>query len=275
MHTSNTTGPAYTGYLAALTILDAEVLLSTLTVKDWLDPSRRPAKGVEKHHLFPKDYLKQELGYTSTRQINQVANQALVEWSDNIDISNDAPNEYWPRQVEDKTMGEDRLARQRWWHGLPDVWTDLSYEDFLDQRRRLLAQVTREGFRKLSDPNYQPSPALVTATTVEVALPTFEQMVRTGTIPPGTYLIPTDGQSGSIAEVTEDGQDSGSGDDSVASAKALGVNVRRWKRPCCWTISDGGRVAACRVSRAAALANAVPEGARRSRALGCTKPTRN
>lgn len=57
----------------------------------------------------------------------------------------------------------------------------------------------------MSDPNYQPSPALVTATTVEVALLTFEQMVRTGTIPPGTYLIPADGQSGSIAEVTEDG----------------------------------------------------------------------
>lgn len=40
LHTSNGFGPAFTGYLAALTILDADVLLSTLTVKDWLDPSR-------------------------------------------------------------------------------------------------------------------------------------------------------------------------------------------------------------------------------------------
>lgn len=204
LHTSNTTGPAYTGYLAALTILDAEVLLSTLTVKDWLDPSRRPMKGVEKHHLFPKDYLKQTLGYSSTRQINQVANQALVEWSDNIDISNDAPGEYWPQQVEDKVMLGKRLARQTWWHGLPENWTDLSYEEFLDQRRRRLAQVTREGFRKLSDPNYQPRPAVVTATP-EPSLPTFEQLVRSGMLPPGTCLTPTDGQSGSIAEVSEDG----------------------------------------------------------------------
>lgn len=205
LHTSNTAGPAYTGYLAALTILDAEVLLSTLTVKDWLDPSRRPMKGVEKHHLFPKDYLKQELGYSSTRQINQVANQALVEWSDNIDISNDAPGAYWPQQVADKGMTGERLARQRWWHGLPDHWTDLSYEEFLDQRRRLLAEVTREGFRKLSDPNYRPSPTVGGSASIERALPTFEQMVRSGTVAPGTYLTSTDGQTGSIAEVTEDG----------------------------------------------------------------------
>ena len=27
-------------------------------VKDWINPARRSVKGVEKHHLFPKDYLK-------------------------------------------------------------------------------------------------------------------------------------------------------------------------------------------------------------------------
>jgi len=158
LHTSNMSGPAYIGYIAALTILDADVLLSSLKVKDWIDPSRRPIKGVEKHHLFPKDYLKNLLGYKSTRQINQVANQALVEWSDNIDISNLPPATYWPTQIAEKAMKGDRLVKQMWWHALPEGWAVMSYPDFLDARRRRIAAVTRQGFQKLSDPNYQPIP---------------------------------------------------------------------------------------------------------------------
>lgn len=205
LHTSNMSGPAYTGYVAALNILDADVLLSTLKVKDWIDPNRRPVKGVEKHHLFPKDYLKGALGLKSTRQINQVANQALVEWSDNIDISNEAPSAYWPAQVTEKAIQGERLAKQTWWHALPDGWTAMSYTDFLAARRKLIAGVTREGFRKLSDPNYQPSPPARPATVSEPTLPTFEQLVLAGTLPAGTYLVPADGRTDSIAEVTPDG----------------------------------------------------------------------
>lgn len=204
LHTSNMSGPAFTAYLAALTILDAETLLSTLSVKDWLDPNRSPVKGVEKHHLFPKAYLKDKLGYSTTRQINQVANQALVEWSDNIDISGHAPSAYWPEQIADKQIGPERLRQQMWWHGLPDGWKDLDYEDFLEQRRRLIAAVTHEGFKKLSDPNYRP-PSPVAIPQSEPTLPTFETLVHAGVIVPGTYLTPSAGETGSVAQVTEDG----------------------------------------------------------------------
>lgn len=206
LYTSGTTSPAFTAYLAALTILDAEVLLSTLTVKDWIDPSRRPVKGVEKHHLFPKGYLKEQLHVSTTRQINQVANQALVEWSDNIDISDKAPGDYWPQEVADKTIGDERLAKQMWWHALPEGWTALSYQDFLAVRRKLMAQVTREGFRKLSDPNYSPKPAAKPVPSAsEPELPSFDELVQAGTIPVGTYLAPADGEKDSLAEVTENG----------------------------------------------------------------------
>lgn len=205
LHTSNMSGPAYTGYVAALNILDADVLLSNLKVKDWIDPNRRPVKGVEKHHLFPKDYLKGPLGLSSTRQINQVANQALVEWSDNIDISNRAPAVYWHDQVADKKIHGDRQALQTWWHALPEGWTDMEYTEFLAARRKLIAAVTHEGFRKLSDPNYRPSPPAVPAPSQEPVLPTFEQMVLSGSVPVGTYLVPTDARTDSIAEVTGDG----------------------------------------------------------------------
>lgn len=204
LHTSNMSGPAYTAYLAALTILDAEALLSTLSVKDWIDPNRSPVKGVEKHHLFPKHYLKDKLGYSTTRQINQVANQALVEWSDNIDISDRAPSTYWPEQIADKKIGTERLRQQMWWHGLPEGWTDLTYEDFLEKRRHLIGAVTHEGFKKLSDPNYRP-PSPVAVPRSEPAMPTFEALVQDGIISPGTYLTPSAGETGSVAQVTEDG----------------------------------------------------------------------
>ncbi len=205
LHTSNTYGPAYTGYIAALTILDADALLSTLKVKDWIDPGHRPVKGIEKHHLFPRAYLKEHRGYSSVRQINQVANQAMVEWSDNIEISDHPPSQYWPSQVADKDMKKDRLQRQMWWHALPPDWSEMTYEDFLPARRRLIAHVTHEGFRKLSDPNYQPQPPAARSTARTPDLPTFEEMVFAGLIPPGTLLTVMDGMTDSIAEVTEDG----------------------------------------------------------------------
>lgn len=203
LHTSNVFGPAFTGYLAALTILDADVLLSTLTVKDWLDPSRRPVKGVERHHLFPKNYLTDKLGYSTTRQINQVANQTLVEWSDNIDIANQPPADYWHQQLVSKQLRDDRLTQQMWLHGLPDNWTELDYETFLEKRRHLIAAITREGFRKLSDPNFQPVPS-PSHRAAEPARPTFEALVHQGMVPAGSHLTPTSGETNSVAEVTDD-----------------------------------------------------------------------
>lgn len=227
LHTSNTYGPAYTGYIAALTILDADALLSTLKVKDWIDPGHRPVKGIEKHHLFPRAYLREHRGYSSVRQINQVANQAMVEWSDNIDISDQPPSTYWPRQVADKDIKDERLQRQMWWHALPPGWTEMTYEEFLPARRRLIAHVTHEGFRKLSDPNYQPQPPAARPTQETPDLPTFEDLVLTGRIAPGTLLAVTDGLTDSIAEVTEDGTillDETEHTSPDAAAKADGSN---------------------------------------------------
>jgi len=45
---------------------------------------------VERHHLFPKGFLSKQ-GITATRETNQIANYALLEWGDNTDISDQAP----------------------------------------------------------------------------------------------------------------------------------------------------------------------------------------
>lgn len=205
---SSTRAPAYLGYLAALNILDADVLLSPMPVKSWMDPRRRTVKGVEKHHLFPKDYLKSKLGITSTKRINQVANYALVEWSTNIDISADEPATYWPKQLADKKMEGERFARQVGWHALPDDWTSLDYDTFLRERRSLMARVTSEGFKRLTDPNYVPVFRSDTDSSEEAVtdvLPTLAELVAEGIIPPGTLITSSDEERETIGEITDDG----------------------------------------------------------------------
>jgi hypothetical protein len=204
--TSSATAPVYLAYIAALNILDADVLLATSKVKDWISPSRRPVKGIEKHHLFPKDYLESELGIKDVRRTNQVANFALVEWSDNIEISNKAPGVYWPEQVADKRLQGKRLNRQEAWHALPTDWTQMEYDEFLITRRRLIAKIIHEGFQQLSDPNYVPDLSIQEQVVPQpVDLPSFEELVVSGVVPAGTALTATDPDVSVDAEVLDDG----------------------------------------------------------------------
>lgn len=207
LRTSSTTAPAYVAYLAALNVLQAEVLLSTTLVREWVNPLRTNKKGIEKHHLFPKDYLKSELKITSTKQINQVANLALLEWWDNIVISNQSPSEYWPAQLDRKRINRTRLANQLQWHALPDGWTSMRYEDFIEARRELMAQVTYEGFKFLTDPNYQPKldrveiPTSIPKTTAA----TLEDLVMNSVVNVGQILTIADDERPVRAEIQSDG----------------------------------------------------------------------
>ncbi len=206
--TSSVKAPVYLAYVAALNILDADVLLSTMSVRDWLNPNRSTVKGVEKHHLFPKDHLVSKLGIRSTKRTNQVANFALVEWSTNIDISNDAPAEYWPQQLTDKHFEGERLSRQMGWHALPLGWTEMDYDEFLARRRELMAHITHEGFKRLSDPSYVPS--LSTAQQdysgdIPTTLLTLSELVMGGYLPAGTLLSGPDGEMETLGEITDEG----------------------------------------------------------------------
>jgi hypothetical protein len=66
-----------------------------------------------------------------------------------------------------------------------------------------------EGYKRLTDPNYEPDltrPEHVAISVSPLALPTFENLVTSGLLPPGTLLSPVDPErSNTIAEVTEDG----------------------------------------------------------------------
>ena len=51
---------------------------------------------------------------------------AFLDWAENSEISDQAPPDYWPAQVQAKKttsgLADDRLARQVHWHALPDSW---------------------------------------------------------------------------------------------------------------------------------------------------------
>lgn len=147
--------PALLAYIAALNIVDADALLSTGKVRARLDPAIMAKKGIERHHLFPRAYLHKQ-GITNTKKINQIANMALVEWHDNISISDQPPAKYWPDEIRKKGLGRATLDVQARWHALPDKWTKLSYDAFLSQRRKLMAGVVRDAFNRLADSGYAP-----------------------------------------------------------------------------------------------------------------------
>lgn len=147
LETAAARNTAQFAYYATLCLLEARVLYSKMKVSELLDPTTKAKKtALERHHLFPRKYL-QRIGVREKRLINQVANYALVEWSDNIKISDRAPRDYVP--VLEKRFASDELQQMYDWHGLPSNWYELDYEDFLKERRRRIALIIKSGFERL------------------------------------------------------------------------------------------------------------------------------
>lgn len=148
--TSSSRTPSLFAYYAALNLLDARVLFSQMTVSQLLDPTIKSKKSAtERHHLFPRSHLN-ALGVKETRDTNQIANFALVEWNDNIAISDTSPSDYFPKYA--ARFARTDLEKMMYWHALPRNWHKMKYEDFLPARRKLMAQVIRDGYRKLQEP---------------------------------------------------------------------------------------------------------------------------
>jgi len=145
--TSSPSSPSLFAYYAALILLEAKALFSTQGIFDLMDPSVHAKRSaVERHHLFPRKYLK-SLGIDSTRDTNQIANYAVVEWQDNGEIGDQAPSEYVPEYRE--RLSPQDYPQHAYWHALPDDWEHLPYQEFLKQRRVLMAEVIRDGYAVL------------------------------------------------------------------------------------------------------------------------------
>lgn len=145
--TSSSTSPSLYAYYAALYVLDARGLFSKLKVSDLLQEGLRSKKShLERHHLFPKAWL-QRHGIIEQRDTNQIANFALVEWSDNIEISDSGPSDYLPVYLE--RFSKDEIEKLYYWHALPQSWEQMSYIAFLEERRKRMAQVIKDAYQRI------------------------------------------------------------------------------------------------------------------------------
>jgi len=144
---SSPRNPSWFGYCAALNVLDARVLFSTLHTRELFSPTADGTKtALERHHLFPKAYLA-GVGVTDDRDRNQTANFAFIEWSDNIEILDTSPAEYMKDQLAKIPANEKSGIYAD--HALPDQWEQMEYSEFLKVRRALMAKVVKRGFERL------------------------------------------------------------------------------------------------------------------------------
>jgi hypothetical protein len=147
LDSSSARNPELFAYVAAQNRLNAPVLFSHKKVGELIDPAlKTKKKALERHHLFPRAWLERD-GVTDLKQINQMANFALLEWPENISISDDAPSKYVP-------LLRERFASNAWsamheMHALPTEWQAMGYADFLAARRVLMADIIRRGFETL------------------------------------------------------------------------------------------------------------------------------
>jgi hypothetical protein len=163
---------------------------------------------------------------------------ALLEWSDNIAISDQAPAQYWPAQLAAKGLSIDVMARQHHQHALPDNWQSMDYDTFLTARRTLMAQVVRDAFGQLDSDSYRPvydTPPVVPEQRAASRLPSrrikLSELLDAGLISAGTVLTPAWEEYEQAAVVDEQGRirlDEQIHDTPSGAANAVGAGTNGW-----------------------------------------------
>ncbi len=163
---------------------------------------------------------------------------ALLEWSDNISISDQAPAQYWPAQLAAKGLPADVLARQLYLHALPEDWPSMDYDTFLTARRALMAQVVRDAFGQLESDSYRPvysPPSVVPEQRTGGRLPSrrikLSELLDAYLISAGTVLTPAWEEHEQVAVVDEQGRiriDEQIHDTPSGAANAVGAGTNGW-----------------------------------------------
>lgn len=112
------------------------------------------------HHIFPKDYL-QKNGKDNRSLYNQIANFAMLQTEVNIQIGKKAPYEYMKSIIEQCNGQENKYGAINTIEDLhlnmkenciPESFVNMSidnYDEFLKERRRLMAQKIKEYYNTL------------------------------------------------------------------------------------------------------------------------------
>ena len=154
MDTSSGQSPYFLAYQAAQVKHGNKGFLSRdITVLDLL------MNRSDVHHIYPKMYLKKQ--GLSRGRYNQIANFVLAQSEINIAIGDKPPQQYFAELSEQCNGGKKKyggITNERELrinlriHCLPDLLLDgqvPAYDDFLEARRKLMAQKIKSWFETL------------------------------------------------------------------------------------------------------------------------------
>lgn len=146
---SSANSPAWFGYVASLIVLGTPMLFSTAPLSQhFVVGSSGDKSSIDRHHIFPKNYLTQ-IGYDNDRDRNQIANFTYLDYNTNIAIGDKAPAEYVGEYRQ--KLGEEGYALTCKQNAFPLGFEEMEYQDFLKQRRLLMAETVRAAYRKLCE----------------------------------------------------------------------------------------------------------------------------
>jgi len=151
MNTSVASSPTFNVFLAAQVYMNDKGFLSKdITVRDLVT-----IKG-DFHHIFPKEYLKKQ-GF-NRGMYNQIANYVMTQSEINIGIGSKAPSVYFKELYDQCNGGKlkygginniDKLKENMRMNCIPEGIENMDYIDFLEERRKMMAQKIKEYFFKL------------------------------------------------------------------------------------------------------------------------------
>ncbi|NUU97286.1 hypothetical protein XO11_01855 [Marinitoga sp. 1138] len=145
--TSNTSTYALSIYDAALIYEDKFIPFSKTKIRERRSGFiKEKKKTIERHHIFPKNYLK-NIGITDTKEINQIANLIYLDYKNNINIGDKAPEEYW--EILTKNLSNEEINKIYTEYDLPKEFWKMRYHEFLEQRRKLMAERIKKYFESL------------------------------------------------------------------------------------------------------------------------------
>lgn len=155
LETSSINSPAFNTFLAAQINRNCNSLLMKGTkISDLITTSG------DVHHIFPKAYLKKN-GITNKTKYNQVANYIYLDTQVNKAISDDAPATYFTKvkeqcETKDIVFGniatEEVLLENLKENCIPNNIFEMTvenYDDFLQKRRKLMADLMRNYYESL------------------------------------------------------------------------------------------------------------------------------